>query len=75
MMGFGGIGMLLMVLFWGFLIAAGVWLVRVVFSNGPQVHTGRFDAQPSSPREILDRRYANGEISREEYERIKADLG
>ncbi|MBN1666274.1 MAG: SHOCT domain-containing protein [Anaerolineales bacterium] len=74
MMGFGGIGLLLMVLFWGILIAGGVWLVRAVFSNGPQFHNGRFDAQPSSPREILDRRYARGEISREEYERIKADL-
>ena len=30
--------------------------------------------QPKSPREILDRRYAEGELSKEEYEQMKADL-
>ena len=32
------------------------------------------DAPRETPRQILDRRYASGEISREEYEAIKNDL-
>jgi hypothetical protein len=29
----------------------------------------------NAAREILDRRYANGEVTREQYEQIKLDLG
>jgi len=74
MMVFGGIGLLLMVLFWGVLIAGGVRFAKAVFSNQPHNHVGSAILKQSSPREILDQRYARGEISREEYERIKADL-
>ena len=74
MMAFGGIGLLLMVLFWGILIAGGVWFVKAVFTSAPQNHAGNAISRQASPREILDQRYARGEISREEYERIKSDL-
>jgi len=74
MMAFGGIGLLLMVLFWGVLIAGGVWFVKAVFTSAPQNHVGNPNSRQASPREILDQRYARGEISREEYEQIKADL-
>jgi putative membrane protein len=70
-MGFGFIGLLFMVLFWGGLILGGIWLVRTLFDNSPG--TSISPRQPSA-REILDQRYARGEISREEYELIKADL-
>jgi putative membrane protein len=42
---------------------------------------GQFFGRPSptndqpNARQILDRRYANGEISREEYRRMRTDLG
>ena len=74
MMAFGGIGLLLMVLFWGVLIAGGVWFVKTVFNSAPQNHGGSVIPRHASPREILDQRYARGEINREEYERIKSDL-
>jgi putative membrane protein len=74
MMAFGGIGLLLMVLFWGVLIAGGIWLVRTVFVSYPSNQSGIMIGKPASPREILDQRYARGEISREEYEQIKTDL-
>jgi putative membrane protein len=70
-MGFGFIGLLFMILFWGGLILGGIWLVRTLFDNSPGTSTS---IQKSSAREILDQRYARGEISREEYEQIKADL-
>lgn len=74
MMIFGGLGLILMVLFWGALIFGGVWLVKIVFANGPQTHFGNMAAKQLSPHDILDQRYARGEISLEEYEQIKADL-
>jgi len=74
MMFFGGIGLLLMVLFFGVLIVGGVWFLKAAFSNQPQNHAGSAFSRQASPREILDQRYARGEISREEYERIKSDL-
>ena len=38
-------------------------------SSGPK---GRW---PETPGQILDRRYASGEITKEQYEQIRADLG
>ena len=37
---------------------------------------GRFpDEQVDSARDILDRRYARGELTKEQYEQMKRDLG
>jgi putative membrane protein len=73
MIGFGFVGILFMVVFWVALIALAVWLVKSIFPN--QVQT------PSSPSgsnsnalEIIDERYARGEITREQYELMKKDI-
>ena len=69
-MGLSVFGLLLMLLLWVGLIALFVWLVRALFPsvNQPQ-------APPSDrglrAREILDRRFARGEISREEYDLMR----
>jgi putative membrane protein len=74
MMGLGmGVGLLLMLLFWGLLVAGAVWLAKVVFS-GRERPTVAPRAPEPNPREVLDQRYARGEITREEYELIRADL-
>ena len=74
MMGLGmGVGLLLMLLFWGLLIAVAVWLAKAVFSGRDQP-TGGPGGPDLSPRQILDQRYARGDITRQEYERIRADL-
>ena len=52
LMGFG------MVVFWALLVAVIVWLVR---------SCGTRPSAVSSAREILDERYARGEITDEEY--------
>ena len=74
MMGLGmGVGLLFMFLFWGALIASGVWLVRALFPSAgqpPAPPTGR----DLSAREILDRRFARGEISREEYDLMRETI-
>lgn len=73
-MGLGGIGLILMLLFWGSLIFGGVWLVRTIFANNQQKEPKAGSMKRVTPRETLDQRYARGEINREEYETIKSDL-
>jgi putative membrane protein len=67
-MGWGGMGM---ILFWGVLVLAVAFAVRWV-----RRQSGDGDARPSpeSALDILKRRYARGEISREQYEAMKKDL-
>ncbi len=75
MMGFGWFGvfgMLFMVIFWVAVIVGVVWLVRWLLnqgSSGPRARTSKERAL-----EILDEKYARGEIDDEEYERRKRKL-
>ena len=61
-------GLLLIVL----LVVGIVWLVRQVSSSSSDGQ--QWQSPRSSAREDLDRRYARGEISREEYREIRDDL-
>ena len=67
---FGGA---MMLLFWAGLIVFVVWLVRSVFPGSASSSTPTADADLSA-RQILDRRYASGEITRDQYEDMKRDL-
>jgi putative membrane protein len=69
-------GALMMIVFWGGLIALGAWLFRGYLSptarrssdsedNGRPLHTAL---------DILKERYARGEISKDEFEQIRDDL-
>ncbi len=61
---FGGIWM---VVFWGGLIALVVWGVKKLTErNG--------SSSKRDPLDIAKERYAQGEISEEEYQRLKKDL-
>ncbi len=73
MMGFGFFGLLLMLLFWGLLIAGAVWLVKAILTGGssPGFSAGR---SRLSAREILDQRYAKGEITREQHKLMGEDV-
>lgn len=70
MMGIGGVGLLLMILLWAGLIALAVWLVRSLFPSVNRSTAAR-ESSGLSAREILARRYARGEINREEYESMR----
>ena len=77
---FGGIGMILMwlvpVIFLGLVILGIVGLVRG-FTSGGGGKAGanqQQEAQPSA-REILQVRYARGEIDREQYQTMIEDVG
>lgn len=72
-MGFGILGLLFMLVFWGGLILLAVWLVKGLFSSNSRrdLNVGGKD---QNARQILDQRYARGEISREQYEIMKQDI-
>ncbi len=69
MMIFGG---LLFILFWVVVIGGAIWLIAALARGG---HTN-----PSTPAggstllSILQSRYANGEITKEQFEQMKRDL-
>ena len=68
--GFGWIGILVSLLL-VFVVFFGIaWLIRKSFSTN-QANPTEVQSKPS---EILQVRYARGELSREEYEQTKADL-
>ena len=66
--GFGG--PLMMVLFWGAIIAGVFFLVRYSFHTGGGKGCGCVD----SALGILEKRFANGEIDSDEYEKRKKVL-
>ncbi|MBI1736539.1 MAG: SHOCT domain-containing protein [Candidatus Rokubacteria bacterium] len=75
MWGAGGIVMMLgMLLFWAAVIAALVVGVRWLVREGRDAREPRQPA-PDSALQILRERYARGDISREEFEQRKRDLG
>lgn len=63
--GWMGIGWIGMGLFWILLVLAAAALVR---------YLGGGKSPPKTPLEILQERYARGEIDREEYEQKRSDL-
>lgn len=62
-----GLGGLMMLLFWGVVIIGIVLLVRQVGRTGSE-------SPREAPIEVLKRRYASGEITREQFEQTKQDL-
>lgn len=66
-----GIGMIGMAVFWILIIVLIVVLIGRLLGSG-----GREDRRPAKTAlDILNERYAAGEIEREEYEQKKRDLG
>ena len=66
--GFGYGGMFMWIIF---LIVIGLLIYFMVQAQKTKGYT---PTQNESPLDILKRRYAKGEIAREEYERMKKDL-
>ena len=64
--GWMGLMMVLMVLFWGAIIFGIVWLIRAGVRGGP-APSGETFVSRESPVQILERRFAEGAISPEDY--------
>jgi len=70
MMGFGLIGIVLVIIL-------VVVLVVALVGWRPQTHQGpsqRSESSAETAREILEKRYARGEISKQEFDQVKEDL-
>jgi uncharacterized membrane protein len=65
--------LLFLISFWIGLIIFAIWLVRSLFT-----YRQRFSSYPEDREqnvsEIINRRYARGEITREQYDLMKSDL-
>ncbi len=75
MMGYGYMSMggwIWMLLFWGGLIVLAIWLVSRLFPTFHQ-QDNRSDTSLSA-QEILDRRYARGELTEQEYQQMSHNL-
>ncbi len=74
MIGFGmGFGLLFLVLIFGGVILMALWLVKSLFPASQKPSGFPTEGEPTA-QEILERRYARGELTREQYELMKLDL-
>lgn len=65
-----GFGFVFMLLFWGLVILGIAALIRWLMT---QPSPGK-SSRDKTPLEVVQERYARGEINREEYEQKKRDL-
>lgn len=71
--GMGWLGMLIMIIFWGLIIAGVVSLIRWLVQNTGSNRNENDSMRPKAI-DILKERYARGEINRNEYETMKRDI-
>jgi putative membrane protein len=67
-------GLVMMIAFWALVIFGIVWLVRQSSGRIDRPGPSAGDLREPSPREVLDRRFAAGEIEEEEYRSRRAVL-
>lgn len=72
MMGFGLIWMLLS---WGGIVLLAVWLITVLFPAAPQPSSGNVSKSYGKALDILDQRYALGELSKGQYDEMRRTIG
>ena len=73
MMGLG-FGFIWILLFWIGLIVLAVWLIKMLFPQAPQTSPDSRDSASTTAREILDQRYAQGELSPEQYQEMRQTI-
>ncbi|MEW6601156.1 MAG: SHOCT domain-containing protein [Nitrospirota bacterium] len=65
--GMGGFGWIFMIVFWVLVVLGVVYLLKLISG----ADKGKKD---ETPLDILKKRYAKGEITKEEYDKIKDDI-
>ena len=66
------IGLAFMVLFWGGFILLIIWAIRQI--SGPRREAAPPSGGQTRPLDIARERYARGEITKDQFEKIKKDL-
>jgi putative membrane protein len=59
-------------IFWLVIIGAVIWLI--ISQSGKSRYQNQVNPHLESPLDILKKRYAKGEISKEQFEEMKKDL-
>ena len=70
MWGFGPLSIIFMILWWVFIIAVIIGVIRWLVRGG---HHRKWQNE-KSPMEILKERYAKGEITKDEYQEVRKEL-
>lgn len=68
-LGMGIFGLVWMFIFWGGLIALAIWLIRLLFPSTEARRSDDHEGLPSA-QEILKTRYAQGELTAEQYQEM-----
>ena len=71
-MGFGGFGFLFMAIFWIGIVAAAIWLLGNLFPKNNVTDTA--NGTPETAVSILQKRYARGEINKEQFEQMRHEV-
>ncbi len=73
--GWNPLGVILSLIFWALIVGGIVLLVVWLLRNPGRVSLGASSGVDTSPLDILKVRYAKGEITREQFEGMRHDLG
>ena len=63
-----GFGWVFMILFWALVVLGIVYLIKLILGST------KSEERPETALDILKKRYARGEISKEEFEEKKKDI-
>ncbi len=69
-LGMGLLGVIFMILFWVLIITGGFYLIKLLV--GTSSNTSSLPKETAE--EILKKRYARGEINKEEFSRMKKEI-
>ena len=69
--GLGGLGLIIMLIFWVVVIGLAVWFLSNVFPSVTDAFKSERKTPHDSSLEILEQRLARGEISKDEFEEIR----
>jgi len=69
-----GFGFLWILIVWGIIITAAIWLGKILLNRDGDLDSLLASSGKRSAIDILENRYARGEITREEFENIKKDI-
>jgi len=69
-----GFGFIIFLVFAGVVVVAAVGIGKLLFSNNTSLSNIFSGSAKKTSREILEERFVRGEISREEFELMKAEI-